>query len=32
MLNNVDEIALAIAGAVVWRKNGDLKVMARSGQ
>ena len=29
--NNVDEIALAVAGAVVWRKQGDLKVMARSG-
>jgi hypothetical protein len=29
--NNVDEIALAIAGAVVWRKDGDLKVMERSG-
>lgn len=29
--NNIDEICLAIAGAVVWRKDGDLRVMARSG-
>jgi hypothetical protein len=29
--NNVDEIALTIAGAVVWREDGDLKVMTRSG-
>jgi hypothetical protein len=29
--NNVDEVALAIAGAVVWRKDGDLRVMAHAG-
>jgi hypothetical protein len=29
--NNVDEIALAIAGAVVWRKEGEIEVMAREG-
>jgi hypothetical protein len=29
--NNVDEVALAIAGALVWRKQGDIRVMARSG-
>jgi hypothetical protein len=29
--NNVDEICLAIAGAVIWRKEGDLKVMVREG-
>jgi hypothetical protein len=29
--NNVDEVALAIAGAIVWRKQGDLRVMARAG-
>jgi hypothetical protein len=29
--NNVDEIALAIAGAIVWRKQGDLRVMAHGG-
>src|SRR5437763_1847728 len=29
--NNVDEICLAIAGAIVWRKDGELQVMARDG-
>jgi hypothetical protein len=29
--NNVDEICLAIAGAVVWRKDGEIEVMARDG-
>jgi hypothetical protein len=29
--NNVDEIALAIAGAVVWRKEGEIEVMTREG-
>ncbi|MFL5898625.1 MAG: hypothetical protein ACJ76D_09215 [Solirubrobacterales bacterium] len=31
--NNVDEIALALAlaGAVVWRKDGEIEVMAREG-
>jgi hypothetical protein len=29
--NNVDEVCLAIAGAVVWRKDGELEVMARDG-
>ncbi len=29
--NNVDEICLAIAGAVVWRKDGEIEVMAREG-
>ena len=27
--NNVDEVALAIAGAVVWRKEGTIEVMSR---
>ena len=29
--NNVNEICLAIAGAVVWRKEGDIQVLAREG-
>jgi len=29
--NNVDEVCLVIAGAVVWRKDGELEVMARDG-
>lgn len=29
--NNVDEICLAIAGAIVWRKDGDFKVITREG-
>jgi hypothetical protein len=29
--NNVDEIALAIAGALVWRKDGEIEVMTREG-
>jgi integron cassette protein len=29
--NNVDEISLAIAGAVVWRKDGEIEVMTREG-
>jgi hypothetical protein len=29
--NNVDEVALAIAGAVVWRKEGEIEVMTREG-
>lgn len=29
--NNVDEVCLAIAGAVVWRKDGEIEVMAREG-
>jgi len=29
--NNVDEVALAIAGSVVWRKEGEIEVMAREG-
>ncbi len=29
---NVDEIALAIAGAVIWRKDGDIQVYEREGQ
>jgi len=29
--NNVDEVCLAIAGAVVWRKDGELEVMSRDG-
>ena len=29
--NNVEDVMLAIAGAIVWRKEGDLRVMARSG-
>lgn len=28
---NVDQICLAIAGAVIWRKSGDLSVMSRDG-
>jgi hypothetical protein len=28
--NNVDEVTLAIAGALVWRKQGNLRVMARA--
>jgi hypothetical protein len=29
--NNVDEVGLAILGAVVWRKVGDIDVMTREG-
>lgn len=29
--NNVDDVSLAIAGAVVWRKEGELGVMTREG-
>jgi len=29
--NNVDEVSLAIAGAVVWRKDGELEVMTHAG-
>ncbi len=29
---NVDEIALAVAGAIVWRKDGDIRVYEREGQ
>jgi hypothetical protein len=29
--NNVDQICLAIAGAIVWKKDGDLTVFARAG-
>jgi hypothetical protein len=29
---NVDEICLAIAGAVIWRKDGDIQVYERQGQ
>lgn len=29
--NNVDDICLAIMGAIVWRKDGDIRVMAREG-
>ena len=29
---NVDEIALAIAGAVIWRTDGDIKVYEYKGQ
>jgi hypothetical protein len=29
--NNVDEVALAVAGAVVWRKEGEIEVMTREG-
>ncbi len=29
--NSVDEICLAVAGAVVWRKEGALEVMAHEG-
>jgi hypothetical protein len=29
--NNVDEVALAIAGAVVWRKEREIEVMTREG-
>lgn len=30
-VNNVDEVALSIAGAVVWRKEGEIEVMTREG-
>ena len=30
--NNVDEICLAIAGAIVWRTDGDLKVRTHDGE
>ena len=30
--NNVDQICLAIAGAVIWRKDGDLEVLEREGE
>ena len=30
--DNVDEITLAIAGAVIWRKDGDIQVYEREGQ
>ncbi len=29
--NNVDVVGLAIAGAVVWRKEGEIEVMTREG-
>jgi Integron cassette protein VCH_CASS1 chain len=29
---NVIEVALAIAGAVIWRKDGDIQVYEREGQ
>jgi hypothetical protein len=29
---NVDEICLAIAGAIIWRKDGDIQVYEREGQ
>ena len=29
---NINEVSLAIAGAVVWRKDGDIRVYERSGQ
>jgi hypothetical protein len=29
--NNVNEVALAIGGAVVWRKEGEIEVMTREG-
>lgn len=29
---NVDEIALAIAGGIIWRTTDDLKVMSRDGE
>ena len=29
---NVDEIVLAIAGAVIWRKDGDIRVKEHEGQ
>ncbi len=30
--NNINEIALAVAGAIVWRKDGEpIKVMSREG-
>ena len=30
--DKVDEITLAIAGAVIWRKDGDIQVYEREGQ
>jgi hypothetical protein len=30
--DNVSEICLAIAGAIVWRKDGDIRVYERQGQ
>ena len=30
--DNVDEIMFAIAGAVIWRKNGDIQVYERDGR
>jgi hypothetical protein len=30
--NNVNEIALAIAGGIVWRTTDDIKVMSRQGE
>jgi hypothetical protein len=29
--NNVDEVSLTIAGAVVWRKDGEIEVMTQDG-
>ena len=29
--NNVDEVSLIIAGAVVWRKDGEIEVMTHDG-
>ena len=29
---NINEVCLAIAGAVVWRKDGDIRVYERAGQ
>ena len=30
--NNVDEVCLAIAGAIVWRKEGEIEVYAKEGE
>ncbi len=30
--NHVDEVCLAIAGAIVWRKDDDLLIMTREGE